>query len=360
MKINKLVVKKFRCFDDKAISFDGSNTILYGSNAIGKTSILEAVYCLGVIKSYRANDQKELIKSGEDHLYIEGEFESEDNMIVPVSLFLNKELRKLNYKHSHVKKLVDYLGTVNVIVFTATDFLVFKGSAYERRKLFDVVICQISKKFYQTSIYYKKLLKSRNTLLKSLSFENSKETLDVIKVLDQQLVESGISIIKMREKFINKLNEYTSQAHCSISGEKETMRIEYKPNTTPENFLEMLQKNLPNDIKRGFTSVGPQADDYIFFVNDQNVATFGSQGQQRNALLSTKLSEAWLIGETTGNRPIILLDDVFSELDEKRQNSLINSLKEGYQYIITTATLSDLSNDLLEQSNIKLIDVSKI
>lgn len=362
MKINNLTLKKFRCFEYLNIGFNGSNCLLYGPNAIGKTSILEAVYCLGVIKSYRCNDQKELIKAGEEHFYIEGNF-FDDEKKAKISLFTNQQARRLILNHNIVNKNIEYLGTINVVVFSATDFLVFKMGVSERRKMFEVIICEISKKYYQTINNYKKLLKSRNTLLKSLILENKQELYGVLFAVDEQIVDCGLQITDMRNRFVNKLNEYVNEVHNSISNGKESLIIKYSPSVLTndrQQYLNLLKNNLENDLKRGYTTIGPHSDDYIFLINNQDVSKYGSQGQQRNAILSTKLAMANLLGDTTGNNPIVLLDDVFSELDKDRSNSLIKHLNFNYQHIITSASLSDLDEEMLKEKNIKLINVEEL
>lgn len=348
MNIKNIKIKKFRNFNDTKIVFSPFVTILLGDNAVGKTSVIEAVNCLSAIKSFRTNTLDELINFGSDYFYLEAVIECGQKEEI-VSLYCDKKVKKLKLNNFLYSKLSDYVGYFNVVCFSALDFLKLKGTGNERRKMFDLVFCQISKDYLFVSNYYKKLLKDRNALLKSLSFENRSDLYKLLDVITEQLIFYGNKIIEFRKEEIIKLSEITREVHLKISNGLEELQIVYSPSLellTKEDF----EKSKSEDLKKGYTTIGPHRDDYIFIVNNKNVGMFGSQGQQRNAVLSVKLAMADLLYEIKKEAPTLLLDDVFSELDKNRQNALINSLNSTYQTIITTASISDIDNKILDKA----------
>ena len=354
MIISSLKLNKFRNFNEKVIEFSPYITIVYGKNAVGKTTIIEAVNCLSTIKSFRTNDYNELINYDSEYFYIEGVLKSE-NRSDKSSIYYDKVIKQVKINNFLYSKLSDYVGYFNVICFSALDFLKLKGSGSDRRKLFDLVFCQISKDYLFMSNYYKKILKDRNTLLKRLSFENRSELLNVLDVLSKQLIDCGNKIIEFRKEIVEKISLFAMNVHYKISDNQEMFELKYCPSVYSLKF-EDYEKSLQEDLKRGYTTIGPHRDDYIFIINNKNVSMFGSQGQQRNAMLSVKLGMADLINEIKKEAPTLLLDDVFSELDKNRQNALINCLNPNYQTIITTSSISDLDNKMLDNALLVELD----
>lgn len=354
MIVSHLKLQKFRNFNEKTIEFSPYVTIIHGKNAVGKTTIIEAINCLSTIKSFRTSDYDDLINYDSGYFYIEGVLRSE-NKSDKVSLYYDKAIKQVKINNFLYSKLSDYVGYFNVICFSALDFLKLKGSGSERRKLFDLVFCQISKDYLFVSNYYKKILKDRNTLLKRLSFENRSELLNVLEVLSKQLIDYGNKIIDFRKEIVEKISQLAKNFHYKISDGQESFELKYYPSVsclTEEDYNRTLQE----DLKRGFTTIGPHRDDYIFIINNKNVSMFGSQGQQRNAMLSVKLGIADVINEIKKEAPTLLLDDVFSELDKSRQNALINCLNPNYQTIITTSSISDLDNKMLDNALLVELD----
>ena len=348
MIIRKIKINNFRCFNQRKIEFSPKNNIILGSNAIGKTSVLEAITCLSVLKSFRTSDQTEIIKEHCDYFYVEGEVLSGNKLDV-ASVYFDKSAKRVKINNYVYKKLSDYVGFFNVVTFSALDFLVLKGTSSERRRMFDLVFCQISKDYLIMSNYYKKLLKDRNTLLKAFILENRGKTLTLIEAVTEQMIEYGNKIIDFRRAFCLKLSEFAKKAHLKISSGLEEFALKYSSscdNLSKEVFL----KSFEEDKRKGYTTVGPHRDDYIFIINNKNISVYGSQGQQRNAMLSVKLAMAELLYEIKKEAPTLLLDDVFSELDEQRQNALINSLNPEFQTIITTASISDLKENIINNS----------
>lgn len=354
MIIKKIKLQQFRSFLAYEVEFSPKITVIYGDNAVGKTSIIEAVNCISSIKSFRTSDYTELINDSSDYFYLEATLKSEQ-VENKVTYFCDKQVKKIKINNFLYSKLSEFVGYFNVVCFSALDFLKLKGAGSERRKMFDLVFCQISKDYMFASNYYKKLLKDRNTLLKRLILENRSDLKKLIEVVSEQLVEYGNLIIKFRGKTINEISNFAKLHHCKISEQLETFSLMYCP-SVKRLKKEDYDASFNEDLKRGYTTIGPHRDDYIFIVNNKNVTIYGSQGQQRNAILSVKLAMADLIFENKKEAPTLLLDDVFSELDRKRQNALLNSLNPNYQTIITTASISDLDNKIFDNALVVKLD----
>lgn len=354
MIVKKLKIQYFRNFDSLSLDFSPKMTVIVGDNAVGKTSVIEAINCISTIKSFRTNEYQDLINDSSDYFYLEAELQ-EGNASNKVSYYCDTKIKRIKLNNFVYSKLSEYVGFFNVVCFSALDFLNLKGSASERRKMFDLIFCQISKDYLVMSNYYKKLLKDRNTLLKGFILENRSEDEKLIDVITEQLIQYGNKIIDYRKQIISKLSKFAEKIHLEISGKIENLKLEYSP-SVDKLTKEVYKKTFSDDLKRGFTTVGPHRDDYIFIVNNKNVGIFGSQGQQRNAILSSKLAMAELIFEIKKEAPTLLLDDVFSELDKNRQNALINSLNPNFQTIITTASISDLDKEILDKALIIKLD----
>ncbi len=356
MIISSVKLSNFRCFNSQYVEFSDKTNIIYGANASGKTSLLEAIYCLSLIKSYRCTDQNELINDKSEFFYLEGMIKN-NNVNEKISLFGNSRGRKVKLNNFEYKKLSEFIGYFNVVCFSALDFLLLKGSSKERRKLFDLVICQISKDYLVLNNNYKKVLKERNALLKRLIFENKSNLQMLLDVITKQLIELGSQIIKIREEFIEKISKFAEIEHAKITDSKEKLSIVYQPAVTIEEYEKQMILSKEEDLKKGYTNYGPHRDDYIFIINNKNTAIYGSQGQQRNALLSTKLGMASLLYQQKKEAPVLLLDDVFSELDKNRQNAIVRCLNPNFQTIITAATITDLNEQIVNES--KIINIER-
>lgn len=348
MVIKKIKINNFRCFKQKNIEFSSKNNIILGSNAIGKTSVLEAITCLSILKSFRTNDQMEMICENNDYFFVEGELLSGNNQAV-VSVYFDKTLKRVKVNNYVYKKLSDYVGFFNVVTFSALDFLILKGASSERRRMLDLIFCQISKDYLIMSNYYKKLLKDRNALLKAFILENRDKALTLIEAVTEQMITCGNKIIEFRRTYCQKISEFSKKIHYEISSGFENFELKYT-SSSEKLTAEIFRKTFEEDVRRGYTTIGPHRDDYIFIINNKNISVYGSQGQQRNAMLSVKLAMADLLFEIKKEAPTLLLDDVFSELDEQRQNALIDSLNPEYQTIITTASISDLKENIINNS----------
>lgn len=351
MILTSLKIYNFRLFLNKKIEFAPSLNIITGLNASGKTTVLESVYYLSVTKSFREVQDCDLISLNYEEMSVIGEVETtRERKKVRASRSLNgKSVYKNETKY---RKISDYLGEVLTVAFSNSDLIGLVGSPKDRRKIFEPIICQISNFYVDECNCYKKILNERNALLKRLIFENSKALSDLLCVVTNQLVDSAKKIISIRVDFVKKLNEKLNAIHNKICGCSENVCVKYLPSVEGERMLEMLEQNVGTDIKKGSTSYGPHRDDFGFYINGKNVVTQGSQGQQRNILIAVKIAFVDIIKKTKEEEPILLLDDVFSELDKVRQNNLLQVINCETQTIISTATLAEIDNKLLEKANI--------
>lgn len=338
MYIKSLELNNYRNYINTQIDFDEGVNILYGDNAQGKTNILESIYLCGTTKSHRGSKDKEIIRFGQEEGHIRCLFEKSD-IDYQIDMHLRSEKSKgIAVNGIKLKKAAELLGIVNIILFSPEDLSIIKNGPADRRRFVDSELCQLDKVYLYNLTSYNKIVNQRNNLLKDIIFHP--ELADTLDVWDSQLVSLGMKIIDRRNLFINQLNEIIYDIHRSLSGEKEKLLIKYDPNITIEEYEAKLKKNREKDIKLKLTSVGPHRDDFLFYINDIDSKKYGSQGQQRTAALSLKLAEIKLVEQLTGNTPILLLDDVLSELDSNRQNFLLKSIGD-IQTIITCTGVDD-------------------
>ena len=361
MYIKSIRVKNYRNYEQLKIDFDRKLNIIVGDNAQGKTNLLEAVYVSGFGKSFRTNKDGELVNFKEQFTSVKLEVVRDNGLEEWVEYRINqKSSKEFLINGVNITKISDLLGTLNIILFYPDDLKLIKESPVERRKFINRELSHISKSYCVDIIEYNKILNQRNELLKKIIYKP--EFKDMLEVWDEQLADKGTRIIIRRLKFIKDLDEISRKIHGDITKDKEKLSIEYithvknfeNYDTIKSELIFMLKKNLEMDIKRGFTSVGPHRDDIDIKINQINIKTFGSQGQQRTAALSLKLSEIEIIKNDVGEYPILLLDDVMSELDINRQKDLIYALKD-VQTIITTTDVKNLLDDYINAS--KLIKI---
>lgn len=339
MKLDHIQLKNFRNYDELELSFHPKLNLFLGQNAQGKTNILEAIHFLALTRSHRTSHDKELIRWNTDEMRVAGTVEKAHGT-VPLEVSLTAKGRTAKANHLKENRLADYIGQLNLIMFAPENLELVKGAPSIRRRFLDMEIGQIRPVYLYDSVRYNRTLKERNSYLK---FDKAKIDENFLSVLDEQLVEHGKKIMQERESFVKELETHAQTIHCQLTHEQETLRIDYLKNVHTD-YLTELQKRHEHDIFRHQTSVGPHRDDLAFFVNGINVADFGSQGQQRTVALSVKLAEIDLIFEETGEYPILLLDDVMSELDNARQLDLIETALGKTQTFITTTTLDHLKN----------------
>ena len=349
MIIKGLELNNFRNYDFLNITFDKGTNILYGDNAQGKTNILEAIFVSATTKSHKGSKDKDMIRFGQEEAHIRTYLEKE-GMEERVDMHLRSSKSKgIAISGQKIKKASELLGLLNVVFFSPEDLNIIKNGPAERRRFVDMELCQIDSFYLYNLNHYNKIVNQRNKLLKDLFFHpDLKETLSI---WDAQLVSFGSKIIERRIAFASQLNEMLYEIHKKLSGGKEELRVIYEPDVKIEDFTEKCKQNQEKDIKLKQTTTGPHRDDFSFIVGDIDIRKFGSQGQQRTAALSLKLAEIELVKKIAKDTPVLLLDDVLSELDSNRQNFLLNSIGE-IQTIITCTGLDDFINNRFEINKI--------
>ena len=348
MIIKSIELNNFRNYEVANIEFDKNINILYGDNAQGKTNLLEACYYSAISKSFKSNKDKEIIRFGQDYLSIKTIIDKNDREYA-IDISINNNKKTIKVDNVKINKTSDLLGLLNVILFSPEDLNIIKNGPSERRRFFDNEISQIDRIYLSDLINYNKVLNNRNKLLRDIAFDNSiKDTLDV---WDMQLVEYGKKIIKRRREFIDELKYYVKDKHFKISGGKEELIINYEPSIDDMFFEDELIGNREKDLKYAQTSVGPHRDDISFKIDGIDIRKFGSQGQKRCSALSLKLSEIDIVSNIIKDKPVLLLDDVLSELDSNRQKFLLESISD-IQTIITCTGLDDFVNNRFDVNKV--------
>lgn len=347
---NRMIIKSidladYRNYGSMKLEFDSGTNILYGDNAQGKTNILEAIFVAATTKSHKGSKDREIINFTKDEAHIRTYVEK-DGVETRVDMHLRRSGSKgIAVDGQKLKKAADLLGLCNVVFFSPEDLGIIKNGPSERRRFVDMELCQLDSFYLYNLNHYNKIINQRNKLLKDMYMNpDLKETLGI---WDMQLVSFGGKVIERRKLFVEQLNEIISDIHRKLSGGREEIKIIYEPDTGIEEFEKKLKHNQDRDIKSKMTSVGPHRDDFSFVIGDVDIRKYGSQGQQRTAALSLKLSEIELVKKIAKDTPVLLLDDVLSELDSNRQNYLLNSIGE-IQTIITCTGLEEFVNNRFE------------
>lgn len=344
MFIESLSLNNYRNYYNADINFSEGINILYGDNAQGKTNVLEAIYMLATTKSHRGNKDKEIIRFECDESHIRASVKKHQ-----VSHRIDMHLRKSKSKGVAIdmlpiRKSADLMGLVNIILFSPEDLTIIKNSPSERRRFMDMELCQLNKIYYSNLATYNKILNQRNNLLKQIYYDKSQ--IDMLDVWDNQLVDYGIKIIKERNNFIDMLNEIILDIHKKLTSNKEELIISYDKDVHENIFLEEICLKRDMDLRYQSTQIGPHRDDLSFMINGIDVKKFGSQGQQRTVALSLKLAEISLVKKIINDNPILLLDDVMSELDSTRRDALLSYIND-IQTIITCTGYDDFIKERL-------------
>lgn len=338
MIISLLELNNFRNYETLKLELSKDINILYGDNAQGKTNVLEALYLCSTTKSHKGAKDKDMIRIGCDESHLRMYF-SRTGINHKIDMHLRKSARKgVAVDGIPVKRSSEVYGLMNVVFFSPEDLSMIKNGPADRRRFVDAELCQLNRAYLQYLSDYNKTLEQRNDLLKQISFNKSLR--DTVEIWDKQLARYGRFLIDTRKEFIDELNEIVGDIHKNISGGKENLIVKYEPSVGPEEFEQKLTETLDRDLYQKNTGIGPHRDELSFFVKDENLKLYGSQGQQRTAALSVKMAEIELVRKKVGENPILLLDDVLSELDRGRQQSLLNSIN-GIQTIITCTGLEE-------------------
>ncbi|MDE6829683.1 MAG: DNA replication/repair protein RecF [Lachnospiraceae bacterium] len=341
MKIKSLKLKNYRNYDLLKLDFDDAANIFYGDNAQGKTNILEAVYLSGTTKSHRGTKDRDLIQFGNEESHIEAVVEKKG-----IEYQLDMHLKKNSPKGIAVNKIPlrkasELFGIINFVFFSPEDLNIIKDGPSERRRFIDMELSQLDRVYLSDLYNYNRIVNQRNHLLKDIG--NSGKIADTLDIWDLQLVQYGNKIIERRKEFIKQVNEIISFIHKKLTGSREDIQVIYEPSNGSLALEQALIKNRDRDLRIKSTSVGPHRDDICLLAGDLDIRRFGSQGQQRTAALSLKLSEIELVKQAINDTPVLLLDDVLSELDKHRQNYLLDSIND-IQTLITCTGVEDFVN----------------
>lgn len=364
MYLKILELHNFRNYADLVVEFGSGINVLLGENAQGKTNLLESIYFLALTRSHRTNSDRDLISWRTKAARVSGSVQKE-HTVIPLEINLSSKGKNAKVNHLEQSRLSQYVGQLNVILFAPEDLSIVKGSPAVRRKFIDMEFGQMSSKYLYNSAQYRSVLKQRNQYIKQLQF-NPKGDQVYLDVLSDQLAAHGAEIIFQRIQFLKKLEKWSQEVHKEISQGKEKLSFQYvspissdQADTTEKIYAALqalFQKQREKELQQGKTLVGPHLDDVRFMVNDKNVSTFGSQGQQRTTALSVKLAEIDLMKEETGEYPVLLLDDVLSELDDSRQTHLLTAIQNKVQTFITTTSLSGVAQQLINEPHVFNID----
>lgn len=349
MILKSLELLDYRNYHELKIEFHSGTNILFGDNAQGKTNLLESIYLCGTTKSHRGVKDRELIRHDQTEAHIRVHIEK-NGIQHKIDMHLKKNKPKgVAIDGIPIKKQSELFGMLNLVFFSPEDLSIIKSGPSERRRFIDLELCQIDKIYLHYLTNYNKVLVQRNNLLKQISF--NRNLLDTLYIWDEKLIEYGSKVIELRTKFIEKLNLLVKEIHEEITSGKEVVNVEYSQNVTIEAYKTRLEQSRDRDIVLGTTNVGPHRDDLNFLIGDFDIRKYGSQGQQRTVALSLKLAEIKLVKSVIGQNPILLLDDVLSELDRNRQIELLNNIG-GIQTIITCTGMEEFVNLRFEYNKI--------
>ncbi|MBR6137281.1 MAG: DNA replication/repair protein RecF [Bacilli bacterium] len=367
MKISNIGLVHFRNYLKLNLSFGPKMNIFVGDNAQGKTNVLEAITILALTKSHRVGVSPNIIMFDKTKCKISGSVKKE-KILTKLNVEITDDTKKLSVNNTNIKKIADYIGNLNVIVFTPDDLEIVKGSPNVRRNLLNIELSQLSKDYLKVYNEYNKLLKTRNEYLKIL-FNNSIADTNYLDVITEKLIDKAIFIYQKRKEYIDLINLNVNSCFHEVSGD-DGLKVNYVTNVNFDDYeYETIRKKLKHTFKKnylkelnyGMTIYGPHRDDFIFEYNGNDLKYFGSQGQQKVAILAFKLSEIPIFMNITGTSPVLLLDDIFSELDVKKRNKLLKMIQlHDMQSIITTTDLRNINKKYIEDANVYFVKSGSI
>ena len=365
MILKKLELKNYRNYKNACLNFNSGLNILIGNNAQGKTNILESIYVLSLSKSFLTNNDKNLIKIGADSAKIKGIFDIQ-NTTKQFSVLLNHLDKKVYINDKEVKKISDYVLNIKIISFGPSDLKIIKDSPSGRRKFLNIALSQFDCKYFNTLSKFNSILRNRNEYLKKIKKDNGKYDIAYIEVLNNKYVDLCIEIFIKRKTFVDNINNIIFKKYGEITGDY-NLSLKYDSifnnveNTEYKQFLlNKLSDNFDKEIYYGSSIYGVHRDDFSFYLNDINLSLYGSQGQQRVAILALKLAELDIFTKYLNDTPILLLDDLFSELDILKKNNILKKISPDIQTIITTTDLNKIDDDLISKSNIYVINDGEV
>lgn len=360
MILKHLKVKDFRNYTKLSLDLNDSINIIYGENGQGKTNLLESIYMLGLTKSHRNADDKSLIQYNKSFFKIDGTVET-NNIPKKLQIILHEDSKRLKVDGNDVKKISDYISNLNVIIFYPEDLDIIKGSPSTRRKLINTEISGLQNVYYTVLSDYNKLLKMRNEYLKEARFD-----INYFDILTKYYVEKSFLLYKMRQKFIDRINVYIGEIYYDIMNLEnfevyyEISDILFDENYSIDKIYETYEKVKEKERIVKKTMFGPHRDDIEFYLDNRNMKSYASQGQQRAAILAFKLAEVELYKKYRNETPVLLLDDVFSELDHNKKENLLKYISNNIQTIITTTELDYVSDDIIKRAKLIKIVNGKI
>lgn len=368
MQLANLTLHNYRNYQDLTVNFAPGVNILLGPNAQGKTNLLEAIYVLALTRSHRTSSDKELISWQADEARISGRIVRQHGDI-PLELLFTKKGKKARVNHLEQAKLSQYVGHFNVVLFAPEDLELVKGAPSVRRNFIDREFGQINPRYLYNASQYRGVLRQRNNYLRQLATKQAKDLI-YLDVLTDQLIGFGAELLLARKQLLAKLFAAAAPIQASITDGRETLTFNYVSSielaeladleAIKAALIERFSKSRARELQQGTTLVGPHRDDLQFLVNEKNVQTFGSQGQQRTTALAVKLAEIDLMKEETGEYPVLLLDDVLSELDTHRQTHLLKTIQDRVQTFITTPSLSDIAQQLINEPKVFAIKAGQL
>jgi len=341
MWVRELSLENFRNFERLRVGLENGVNIVYGDNANGKTNFIEAIYFCATGRSQRANHDKELIRFGSHEAHLKAAVASDlSTNHIDVHLFREGKKKGIAIDHIPIKKLSQLFGLLLVVIFTPEDLRIIKAGPGERRAFMDLELCQLNGVYYHALRQYYQALKQRNNLLKGILKDRSKQ--ETLELWNAPLCQYGTQVMAHRAAFVEAIGDIAAKVHLDITGGREKLTLMYRPQVSDsDQYEEKLHRSTDRDIALGNTSVGIHKDDMAFAIDGNDVRTYGSQGQQRTAALSVKLAEIELIKSRMRHTPVLLLDDVLSELDESRQRFLFKHIGD-MQTVLTCTGVEDV------------------
>ena len=366
MRIEHLKLVNFRNYSNLEINFNSNVNIFVGDNGKGKTNILESIYVLSLTKTNRSSLTDNLIKFDEEISKIEGLIKRDD-LIKKQMVYLTKNSKQIFINNKEMRRIKDYISSFCVISFTPDDLEIIKGSPNIRRNMLNIDISQLHNNYISYLNEYNQIIKIRNEYLKKMNLDGNND-IRYLEVVNDKMIEKGIKIYKYRYDFFCMINEFLSKIFKKLTN-LDSLNIKYETSFDLDDFneevvkkkyQEKLKKNFKIELMQGVTLTGPHRDDFSFYLNGINMRNFASQGQQRLAVIALKISEIYLFKKEINEYPVLLLDDIFSEIDTKKRNKIIKFLLKDIQSIITTTDINDIEKDLLKEATVFKVNNSKV
>lgn len=350
MYLKSIEIVNFRNIERINLDFNKNVNIFIGKNAQGKTSILESIYSLAFTKSSKNFSEDELIRKGSLFFKIKGSLKIGNNIKKLEVLYGNNE-KKVKINNLLIARVSDYISNMNVIMFTPDDLDIVKKAPLIRRNFINIELCQLYNKYLITLNEYNKILKMRNDYIRK---HYSNIDYNYLDILTSNLIDRAMVIYEYRDRYFNDINSYLDNIYYKIM-KVSGLKVVYKKSIdlkTKEEFMSFYKENYYSDIEKGATNYGPHKDDFSFYIGEDDLKLYGSQGMQRIAILSFKLAEINLFKEIKGNYPIVLLDDIFSEIDLERRKNLLKFIKSNIQFIITTTDINNINGRIIERASV--------